>query len=211
MRQLARTLICSTWRGGDNFPIRQPIRYHPTKYEKLFEKAESRRHTTRKTPTVRVIWDLRYHGCCSPNSLGSRWLVFYIGYPNLLQQQQYLVLRSFAVYIRTKHFPSIVPSTCCLTMNNPLVPVQEYWLPGYGLSRQIVLREIQYFLGPSATVRPYSLQVEFHAVWKLVLNLTTSKGREGYLIMGPPLTKAWWLAVVCGLLLTCFLRTKSTI
>lgn len=37
--------------------------------------------------------------------------------------------------------------------------VQEYWLPGYGLSRQIVLRHIQYFLGPSATVRPYSYQV----------------------------------------------------
>ncbi|KAL2222897.1 hypothetical protein M432DRAFT_586881 [Thermoascus aurantiacus ATCC 26904] len=36
--------------------------------------------------------------------------------------------------------------------------VQEYWLPGYGLSRQIVLRHIQYFLGPSATVRPYSYQ-----------------------------------------------------
>lgn len=40
-------------------------------------------------------------------------------------------------------------------------PVQEYWLPGYELSRQIVLRQIQYFLGPSATVRPYSYQVHF--------------------------------------------------
>lgn len=41
--------------------------------------------------------------------------------------------------------------------NSP--PVQEYWLAGYELSRQIVLRQIQYFLGPSATVRPYSYQV----------------------------------------------------
>ncbi|KIX00749.1 uncharacterized protein Z518_09814 [Rhinocladiella mackenziei CBS 650.93] len=49
---------------------------------------------------------------------------------------------------------------------------QEYWLPGYGLSRHIVLRQLQYFLGPSATVRPYSYQ-----------------GREGYLINGTPLTK----------------------
>lgn len=54
--------------------------------------------------------------------------------------------------------------------NSP--PVQEYWLAGYELSRQIVLRQIQYFLGPSATVRPYSYQ-----------------GREGYLIVGTPLTK----------------------
>ncbi|KAL4795520.1 hypothetical protein BDV19DRAFT_166321 [Aspergillus venezuelensis] len=38
--------------------------------------------------------------------------------------------------------------------------VQQYWLPGYGLSRQIVLGQIQYFLGPSATVRPYTYQVK---------------------------------------------------
>ncbi|KAL4785715.1 hypothetical protein BJX76DRAFT_355933 [Aspergillus varians] len=37
--------------------------------------------------------------------------------------------------------------------------VQQYWLPGYGLSRQIVLGQIQYFLGPSATVRPFTYQV----------------------------------------------------
>jgi hypothetical protein len=43
--------------------------------------------------------------------------------------------------------------------------VQQYWLPGYGLSRQIVLGQIQYFLGPTATVRPYTYQV------KLRLNL----------------------------------------
>ncbi|KEF62638.1 uncharacterized protein A1O9_00611 [Exophiala aquamarina CBS 119918] len=51
-------------------------------------------------------------------------------------------------------------------------PDGEYWLPGYQLSRHIVLRQLQYFLGPSATVRPYSLH-----------------GREGYLINGTPLTK----------------------
>ncbi|KAJ5103649.1 hypothetical protein N7532_004178 [Penicillium argentinense] len=36
--------------------------------------------------------------------------------------------------------------------------VQQYWLPGYGLSRHIVLGHIHYFLGPSASVRPYSYQ-----------------------------------------------------
>lgn len=50
--------------------------------------------------------------------------------------------------------------------------VQPYWLPGYGLSRHIVLGHIQYFLGPSASVRPYTYQ-----------------GREGYLIVGVPLTR----------------------
>ncbi|CEJ56436.1 hypothetical protein PMG11_02643 [Penicillium brasilianum] len=50
--------------------------------------------------------------------------------------------------------------------------VQQYWLPGYGLSRHIVLGHIHYFLGPTASVRPYSYQ-----------------GREGYLITGMPLTR----------------------
>ncbi|EPS29809.1 hypothetical protein PDE_04759 [Penicillium oxalicum 114-2] len=35
---------------------------------------------------------------------------------------------------------------------------QQYWLPGYGLSRHIVLGHIHYFLGPSASARPYSYQ-----------------------------------------------------
>ncbi|KAL3435759.1 hypothetical protein BDV09DRAFT_194544 [Aspergillus tetrazonus] len=64
--------------------------------------------------------------------------------------------------------------------------VQQYWLPGYGLSRQIVLGQIQYFLGPTATVRPYTYQV------KLRLNLKDPflrPGREGYLIVGVPLTR----------------------
>lgn len=50
--------------------------------------------------------------------------------------------------------------------------VQQYWLPGYGLSRQIVIEQLQLFLGPSATVRPFRLQ-----------------HRDGYLIVGTPLTR----------------------
>jgi hypothetical protein len=58
------------------------------------------------------------------------------------------------------------------TMSLSTAQVQEYWLPGYQLSRHIVLGHIQYFLGPSATVRPYTYQ-----------------GREGYLIVGMRLTR----------------------
>ncbi|QKX56784.1 uncharacterized protein TRUGW13939_03891 [Talaromyces rugulosus] len=49
---------------------------------------------------------------------------------------------------------------------------QQYWLPGFGLSRHIVLGHIQYFLGPNASARPFTYQ-----------------GREGYLINGMPLTR----------------------
>jgi hypothetical protein len=38
----------------------------------------------------------------------------------------------------------------------------EYWLPGYNLSRHIVLSQIQYFLGPDASVRPYNYQVRYN-------------------------------------------------
>ncbi|KAA8646246.1 uncharacterized protein ATNIH1004_007673 [Aspergillus tanneri] len=41
--------------------------------------------------------------------------------------------------------------------------VQQYWLPGYGLSRHIVLGHIQYFLGPSASVRPDATDISLWA------------------------------------------------
>lgn len=49
-------------------------------------------------------------------------------------------------------------------------------MPGYGLSRQVVFTHIPYYLGPSASVRPFSYQQ-----------------REGYLISNPgaPLTKVY--------------------
>lgn len=37
--------------------------------------------------------------------------------------------------------------------------VQQYWLPGYGISRQVVLGNIHCFLGPSASIRPFIYQV----------------------------------------------------
>ncbi|KAL1957946.1 hypothetical protein VTO42DRAFT_5338 [Malbranchea cinnamomea] len=48
---------------------------------------------------------------------------------------------------------------------------QQYWLPGFGLSRHVVLGQIHCFLGPTASVRPFTYQ-----------------GREGYLISGSRLT-----------------------
>lgn len=48
-----------------------------------------------------------------------------------------------------------------------VAPIQEYWLPGYGLSKHIVITQIQYFLGPSTSVRQYQYQVP---LWNLFLN-----------------------------------------
>ena len=53
-------------------------------------------------------------------------------------------------------------------------PPESYFVPGYGISRYVMLSHIHLFLGSQASVRPYSYQ-----------------GREGYLVTAPgaPLTK----------------------
>lgn len=71
--------------------------------------------------------------------------------------------------LRVVHRSFGQPSSSMAQSNNQ---VQDYWLPGFGLSRQIVIGHLQYFLGPSARVRPYRHQQ-----------------RDGYLINGPPLTR----------------------
>ncbi|MCJ1362158.1 hypothetical protein MMC16_001260 [Acarospora aff. strigata] len=35
---------------------------------------------------------------------------------------------------------------------------QEYFVPGFGISRQVMFSHIQFYLGPYASVRPYSYQ-----------------------------------------------------
>ncbi|MCJ1426307.1 hypothetical protein MMC29_004210 [Sticta canariensis] len=51
----------------------------------------------------------------------------------------------------------------------------RYFVPGYGISRHIIFSHIHFYLGPYASVRPYSYL-----------------GREGYLVTAPgrPLTKS---------------------
>lgn len=36
---------------------------------------------------------------------------------------------------------------------------EQYWLPGYELSRQVILSNIHIFLGPTASARPYTYHV----------------------------------------------------
>ena len=52
--------------------------------------------------------------------------------------------------------------------------VKSYFVPGFGISRHIIFSHIQIYLGPDASVRPYSY-----------------RGREGYLVTAPgqPLTR----------------------
>lgn len=75
---------------------------------------------------------------------------------------------------------------------------RQYFVPGWAISRHIIFSHIQFYLGPYATVRPYSY-----------------RGREGYLVTAPgqPLTRVGTLSAFCsGLLLSCLLYscTEST-
>jgi hypothetical protein len=49
---------------------------------------------------------------------------------------------------------------------------ETYWLPGFELSKQVVLAQIRFLLGPTASARPYSHQ-----------------GSDGFMITGSRLTE----------------------
>ena len=35
----------------------------------------------------------------------------------------------------------------------------QYWIPNLEISKKVITQELQYYLGPEATVRPYTLEV----------------------------------------------------
>ncbi len=39
------------------------------------------------------------------------------------------------------------------------LPLNKYFVPGFGISRAVIQSEIRYHCGPEAIVRPYTLQV----------------------------------------------------
>ena len=81
--------------------------------------------------------------------------------------------------------------------------LKQYFVPGYLISKHIMFSHIQIYLGPYATVRPYSY-----------------RGRDGYLVSAPgqPLTRVssfkHFLVMSIGLILPCtafsLLRNGST-
>lgn len=67
---------------------------------------------------------------------------------------------------------TIIPSFLLLYLDNSLYAQllntmssssgfehKQYFVPGFGISRHIIFGHIQYYLGPSASVRPYQYQV----------------------------------------------------
>ena len=82
--------------------------------------------------------------------------------------------------------------------------LNNYFVPGYGISRAVIQGEIRYHCGPDAIVRPFTHQVsarEARGPCRRVLTCCF-QGRDGFLVTtaGPPLTKVGpsTLAAVSG-------------
>lgn len=39
------------------------------------------------------------------------------------------------------------------------VEMNKYWIPNIDINKKVITQEIQYYLGPEATVRPYTKEV----------------------------------------------------
>ena len=67
------------------------------------------------------------------------------------------------------------PATMSSSMN-------RYWIPHWDIQKRVITQELQYYLGPQATVRPYTLEVLMHRCIPFVDNtivLMISRARMG--------------------------------
>lgn len=85
-------------------------------------------------------------------------------------------------------------STTASIMPGMAATLNNYFVPGYGISRAVIQGEIRYHCGPDAIVRPFTHQVRPpHVPCCCCLGVLTCccQGRDGFLVTtaGPPLTK----------------------
>jgi hypothetical protein len=63
-------------------------------------------------------------------------------------------------------FPGIVGAL--LVNMASAAALNRYWIPHWDIHKKVITQELQYYLGPNATVRPYTLEV-----WSMVEPLNT--------------------------------------
>jgi len=57
------------------------------------------------------------------------------------------------------------------------VEKNRYWIPNLDINKKVITQEIQYYLGPESTVRPYTREVIF--LYSLLNNMLTGyQGRR---------------------------------
>jgi hypothetical protein len=47
-------------------------------------------------------------------------------------------------------------------MSSSSSEMNKYWIPHLDIHRKVITQELQYYLGPDATVRPYTREVSDH-------------------------------------------------
>jgi hypothetical protein len=61
-----------------------------------------------------------------------------------------------------------LPGISALLVNmSSAAALNRYWIPHWDIHKKIITQELQYYLGPNATVRPYTLEV-----WSMVETLS---------------------------------------
>ena len=65
--------------------------------------------------------------------------------------------------------------------------MNKYWIPHLDIHRKVITQELQYYLGPDATVRPYTREVRLRvqATQLATSNSRISQGEDGFLITTP--------------------------
>ena len=43
--------------------------------------------------------------------------------------------------------------------------MNKYWIPHLDIHKKVIQSELQYYLGPEATVRPFTREVRKHSLW----------------------------------------------
>lgn len=65
--------------------------------------------------------------------------------------------------------------------------MNKYWVPHLDIHKKVITQELQYYLGPEATVRPYTREV-WAPRWVWITSLadkTGPQGEDGFLITTP--------------------------
>jgi hypothetical protein len=92
------------------------------------------------------------------------WLITYVWMCRELQRETgFVASKSVFIHIELEYdsvfHPFSVPSSIMSSS-----AMNRYWIPHIDIHKKVITQELQYHLGPQATVRPYTLEV-----WALIL------------------------------------------
>jgi hypothetical protein len=61
----------------------------------------------------------------------------------------------------------------------------RYWIPNLDINKKVITQEIQYYLGPESTVRPYTREVLHLLISIRNSYWSDTQGEDGFLITTP--------------------------